>query len=113
MAKSKKTIAETLQEMDARWRETRMIAAQRRLADAQDRLADEMMLARQKQDLPKHDGRRVTPARADINKLYPGGVSDDISTKQVENTLRFEFQKQGRKDYYSYETVRRALRRRK
>jgi hypothetical protein len=112
MAKSKKTITETLREMDARLRENRMIAAQ-------NRLADEMMLARLRLEEQKvhsepneQDGPRVAAAKADLNKLYPCGVSDDISAKQVENELRVLCEKQGRKGH-SYETVRRALGRRK
>jgi hypothetical protein len=60
----------------------------------------------------KHDGRLVTAAKADLKKLYPRRVPDDISTTQVQNELNVPFEKQGRKGY-SYDTVRRALGRRK
>jgi len=111
MAKPTKYIPKELLRDDRRWHENRIAAIQSRLADEIAR-ANEIALANMK---PKKrgDGRRVAAAKADLDKLYPRGVSDDISTTQAEGDLRAAFEKQGRKDYYSYETVRRALGRRK
>jgi len=111
MAKSTKYIPkEILREQSRRWYEMRIAAIQSRLADEIAR-ANEIALANTKQQ-KRGDGRRVAAAKADLNKLYPRGVSDDVLTKQAENELRVVCEKQGRKGY-SYETVRRALGRRK
>ena len=65
----------------------------------------------------KREGRKVAAARADIKTHYPSGVDPNkTSMTEVQSVLNKPYAEQKRKaDHkeYSYETVRRALNRRK
>jgi len=125
MAKSKKKLLRQLEELRRQWAELPRLPqwdqeafeASLRIPPIDSRPTDKILLRllaekNERATSKKHGGRVVTAAEADLNKLYPHGVPDGVSTKQAENELRAAREKQGRKGY-SYETVRRALGRRK
>jgi hypothetical protein len=109
MAKSKKTNTEILREMESRWREARMIAAQRSLAEAQHQLADEMELARE-QDLPK-------PKKYDalFKEAFPpdGRPPDHLTDKDVGKSISPFYKKHGVRRPLDRHAIARARGRRK
>jgi hypothetical protein len=109
VAKSKKTIAETLREMEAR----RIAAIQLRLANAQSRLADEMELARTAKQNPepkKHGGDKVALAETLLKKAFPpnGLPPKDFQYKQTEAKLSPFYEEHGVRSAIKRDTLRRA-----
>jgi hypothetical protein len=118
MAKSKKTITEVLREMESRGREARMIAAQRSLAEAQHRLADEMELARlqlEKQDSKlKKVGKKAELAERLLKRAFPRGhPPEHFTLKDIEQKLKDYYEEYGVKSPLKPDTISRALKRRR
>lgn len=57
----------------------------------------------------RNDGRKVGAAKAAINNRYSLGVPPETSTTEVQQELNAPYEKRGRKNFYSWRTVNRAL----